>query len=500
MRFRLPASLRREEESLAVQSIVLTTGRIVGFAITFAIPVVLVRVFDQSTFGVYKQLFLIAGTAIPILSMGLYASVFYFVPRDGGDGHRYVVQTLGLLCLASVLGALALVFAGPSVASMLGMGSTLPYFVLLAVFVAIATPTELVTLLPVADRRPVFAAYTVAGSDLVRAGAIIAAGLIGQSIYAVLWAAIATMVLRGVWLLLYLGMRQAGKPRRRSPANLGSQLRYSLPFAGAVFFEIGLTRFHQYYVAANVPAADFAIYSVGLLQIPILGLLVQSVVEVMLVGATTAHKAGNVAEMRRLWMAAVERLGSVLLPCWVFAQLFATDIIGLLFGADYLAAVAVFRVFLFSVLLYIVVDHGILRATGDTPYMLKANVVGMVAATIAILLLARQSMLVGGVGGYVVGTAVMRGMGLMRVAKRLEARWHELIPLGAAAPVALAALVSATAASVAFFFPTPFFRLLFGGLIFFATYGSLALRWTILPGSLARTVLQRFNPAYRLDS
>ncbi len=49
---RVPEALRRKEESLAVQSIVLTTGRIVGFAITFAIPVVLVRVLDQSTFGV----------------------------------------------------------------------------------------------------------------------------------------------------------------------------------------------------------------------------------------------------------------------------------------------------------------------------------------------------------------------------------------------------------------------------------------------------------------
>ncbi len=500
MRLQLPKSLARKEESLAVQSIILTTGRIVGYAITFGIPIVLVRVFDQSTFGVYKQLFLVAGTAIPILSMGLYASVFYFVPRDSGDGHRYVVQTLALLCLASLFGAVILALGGPSLADTLGMQSALPYFVLLGVFVCLATPTELVTILPIADRRPVLAAYTVVGSDVIRAAAIIAAGLIGRSIYAVLWAAIATMAIRGLWLLVYIGLRRTPATGAHSEADLRSQLRYSLPFATAVFFEIGLTRFHQYYVAANVPAAEFAIYSVGLLQIPILGLLVQSVVEVMLVGATTAHKAGDVGEMRRIWTAAVERLAGVLIPCWVFAQLFAADIIGLLFGANYLAAVPVFRVFLFSVLLYLVVDHGILRATGDTPYLLKANVLGMTAAIVAVLLLARQSTLVGGVGGYVVGIAVMRGMGLARVAKRLGATWHELIPLNAAAPVALAALASAAAASVAFFLPSPFLRLLFGSALFGGIYATLALRWTIVPKSLVHEVLHRLNPAYRLDN
>jgi O-antigen/teichoic acid export membrane protein len=99
--------LARARALLLGPEIVLTLGRTAGFAATFFIPVVLVRVFDQGTFGTYKQLFLVFTTLYFIAQAGLAESLFYFVPKTEGRRGMYVAHAaLGLTTMGLVSGAL----------------------------------------------------------------------------------------------------------------------------------------------------------------------------------------------------------------------------------------------------------------------------------------------------------------------------------------------------------------------------------------------------------
>ena len=49
----------------------LTAGRALAFAVTFATPLVLVRIFDQAEFGIYKQLFVVYATFAAIAQLGM---------------------------------------------------------------------------------------------------------------------------------------------------------------------------------------------------------------------------------------------------------------------------------------------------------------------------------------------------------------------------------------------------------------------------------------------
>lgn len=492
--------LGRQEESLAVQSIILTAARTAGFAITFAIPIVLVRVFDQEQFGVYKQLFLIAATAIPVLNLGMYASVFYFVPRDEGEGHRYIVQAIGLLSLTGGLAGLGLALAPGEVSRLLNIAAVEEYLPLVGLFVFLSTPSELVIPVPTVDRRPVIAAYTIAASDLLRACGVIGAAVMIRSIEAVLWAVIVVALLRGFWLLIYVRLRRKPAAQDVAFADLIDQLRYSLPFALAVLFEVGLLQFHQFYVAANVSPAEFAIYAIGILQIPVLGFLVQSVVEVMLIRTSAAHKTGDRAEMRRVWIAALERLAVVLVPCWVLAELLAHDLVGFLFGSAYYASVPILRVFLLTVVLWVIVDHGILRATGDTPYLLAANVVGFAASVAAVMFFSRFSVLLGGAAGYVFGLISIRCLGLLRVARRLDMHWWELLPWRTFARVSAAVTLSGLVAASGLALPHRLLRLGLAALLFLVVYAAIVFRWELIPRREMHSVLRRFVPAYRWGS
>ena len=76
---------------------VLMSGRMIGIAVAFAIPVALARLFDQSEFGTYKQLFLVNATLYGIMQCGMAESLFYFVPSDPRRAGRYAMNALVVL-------------------------------------------------------------------------------------------------------------------------------------------------------------------------------------------------------------------------------------------------------------------------------------------------------------------------------------------------------------------------------------------------------------------
>src|SRR5688572_8984487 len=92
----------------------LVAGRAAAFAVTFALPLLLVRMLDPTEFGTYKQLFLIFSTVYALVPLGMGESLFYFVPRAGEGSGRYVANALLWLTGSAVLAAAALAAAaGP---------------------------------------------------------------------------------------------------------------------------------------------------------------------------------------------------------------------------------------------------------------------------------------------------------------------------------------------------------------------------------------------------
>jgi O-antigen/teichoic acid export membrane protein len=496
IRSRLTRALGRQEESLSVQTVVLTAARVVGFFFIFAVPIVLVRVFDQYHFGLYKQFFLFADTLPPLLALGMGGSLFYFVPRDAGDGQRYVLQALAVAGVMGLSAWLLLLLAPDLVARLFNVAGLRSFFPLLGFYVLAALLARIATLLPTIDRRPFVAGAIIAGTTVVSAVGVVGAALLLRTLGAVLWTATAAIVFQGLVAGYYLRRRRRPGSARPSLGALREQLVYSLPYALSLICEIGLHRFHQYYVTGQTDPAEFAIYSIGLLQLPFLGFIIQSVVEVMLVRLASAHKAGDREEMQRVWLTSVERLTVILVPCFALAQLMAADLIVLLFGPDYAGSVPIFRVFILGLPLAALVDESILRATGDTRYLVVRNSVGFVTSVVAILLLARYSLLMGTIGGYFCGFAVARVLGVVKVGNRLELSWREILPWRYLVRLALAILASSGLAALAFLFPFRVVRILITPTVFFAAYGLIVLRWQILPRQQVIEVLRRFRSSF----
>ena len=54
----------------------------ISYALSLALPLILVRQFDVKAFGVYKWVFLLVTSVVGLLPPGIGMTAFYFLPRE----------------------------------------------------------------------------------------------------------------------------------------------------------------------------------------------------------------------------------------------------------------------------------------------------------------------------------------------------------------------------------------------------------------------------------
>src|SRR3954468_20054360 len=89
-------------KDIARPAALLVTGRVVGLVASFAIGIVLARLFAPAAFGTYKQFFLLYGTLYGLAQLGMAESLYFFVPRNASRTPRYVCNALVTLAAAGV--------------------------------------------------------------------------------------------------------------------------------------------------------------------------------------------------------------------------------------------------------------------------------------------------------------------------------------------------------------------------------------------------------------
>ena len=462
-------------DSTLKPTLALMSGRLIGTVVAFAIPVVLVRLFDQTAFGTYKQLFLVCTTLYAIAQCGMAESLFYFLPSDPKRAGSYAMNAF--LVLFAVGGAcLVLLWTGRfRVAAWLGndaLAAGLPWIGAYLAFMLASAALEIVL---TARKRYLGAAGAYAASDVVRTALCVLPALLLRSLEGVLIGATAFAALRFGAAIVAL-RREFGDRLRFDASLLRTQLAYALPFELAVLVEILQGNLHQYAVSMRFDAAAFAVYSVGCLQVPLVDLVAGSTCNVMMVRMSEELRDGRREAALLEWHGAVRRLALVFLPLVGVLLLNARDLIVLLFTRSYLASVPIFMLWAFAFVLAALPVDGVLRVHADTRYLfvLGALKLGFIAATVGWFL--DRFHLEGGVLVTLVATLFGKTLALGRIAHRLQTGVALLLPwrglaaiLGSTLAAGIPALLVKEAAGLA---PLP--SILASGLVFAAAYAALA--------------------------
>jgi O-antigen/teichoic acid export membrane protein len=420
----------------------LVFGRGLGFAAAFIVPIVLVRLFDQTTFGTYKQLFLIFGTLYGLTQIGVAESLYYFVPKRPGEAGRYASNAVLTLTAVGVACTVVLGFAAPTVSQWLKNPQLVSTLVPVGVFLTLMLMSAAFEIVLTARQEYKTAASAYAVSDLTRAIFILVPALVVGSLQGVLWGLIAFAAARFVAMVWWFARHN---DTRFAPSLQlwRSQWAYTLPFALAVSIEVLQGNLHQYLVASRFDPATFAIYAVGCLQIPLVDVVSTSGANVLMVKMGEDGFDNRSPAALSLWHDTVSRLASVIVPLMVFLLVMARDIIVTLFTANYLASVPVFMLWTLTMLSYVLCVDGMLRVHAQTRFLFGLNVLRLALVLGCTSWCLSLFGLPGAVLVVLGSTWVVRVAGMVRLSRLMGASVGTVLPWSRLGVTGAAALVAA---------------------------------------------------------
>jgi len=425
-------------DSSSRPALLLVTGRSVGLAASFAIGIVLARMFDPALFGTYKQFFLLYATLYGVLQLGMAESLYYFVPKQSAHTGRYVCNAMVMLAMAGGACTVALYAARTALGGWLSP-ELAEYVLPLGLFLTFTLTSTVLEIVMVSRRQHMAAAVTYAVSDIIRTLLFLIPALVFASLRAVFLGA---TVFAGLRLLatVITAWREFGRDFRLDLALWRQQLAYALPFALAVGVEVVLINYHQYVVAARFDTATFAIYAVGCLQIPLFDLITTSTVNVLMVRMADAGR-GRAA--LALWHDTIRRLAFLLFPLAVFLLISARHLIVGLFTATYAASVPIFMIWVLTMLPAVMAVDAVLRVYAQTRVMLVMNLVRFVCVAGLIGWFLGIFGLSGAVLVTLLAMTVSKSLGVVYIARLLDVGLREALPWGRLALITVLAGVSA---------------------------------------------------------
>ncbi|HEV8614024.1 MAG TPA: oligosaccharide flippase family protein [Methylomirabilota bacterium] len=436
-----PRLARRDGGSLSSRTLWLMVAKTVGFACAFALPLLLVRRLSQHEFGLYKQIFLIVGTAALMLPLGFgTSSAFYFLPRERERQGAVVLNVLIFNVGVGLLGLVALLAWPGLLALIFGDVELIPFAPMIGVLILLLIVSAAPEFLAIANQETTIATGFILLSQLSRVGLLLGAALLVGTVRSLVWASIAHASMLTVTLLLYQHSRWRGFWRRVDWSMMREQLAYALPLGGAVLLAGVQLDLHNYVVSHRFGPAAYAVYAVGCFEFPLIMILSESATTVLIPHVGALQKAGQRREILAVTARATRKLALVFFPMYALLLVTGADLITFLFTPQYRASWPVFAINLALLPLSAVPYDPIVRAYANQRFfMLCLRVITFSLSAVALWFATARFGLVGAISVVVATAVVERLVIFVRLGRLLRVTRNDVVLLADTGKVALAA-------------------------------------------------------------
>ena len=435
------------------------------YLVGFALPMVFVRLLNRNDYGTYQQLTLIANLGSTVMLFGLPVSIYYFYRRE----HRptLIAQTQMLLLASGTVTGVAIMVFAPRIAAQMHnprLAGLLPLF---ALYIGLNIFGELSMNVMISQERYRLELGLELLETVFRVTALVSVIALGYSLNALVLA-----------LLLYAGVRMIGRSywlwtgpdSMRGASWRGSfvrkQLEYSLPVAASSCVGIVGGLLDKVIVALFFLPGEYAIYSVGALEVPLNTIFQGSVANVLRASLPGLVAEGRLDEVVRIWQEAVRKLALIMVPSCVFLLCFAPHLITALFTQRYRASVEVFRIYLLVLPLYMFILNAVPQVFGKTKLNFYVSAIMVVVNALLSLILIRVVGLLGPAIAFVCSSYLGSGLYLVVTTKLLKTPVLQLLPLKAIGRTTLAACLAVLPAIGGAGIARGFASLAIGALIF----------------------------------
>jgi O-antigen/teichoic acid export membrane protein len=414
-----------QTQSLREQSAWLLIAKIIGFGLSFMLPLLIVRYLSQESVGLYRESFQVISNAIIILPLGFSMSAYYFLSRETDRRGLAIFNILifnfvvgGLACLTlylfpQILGNIFRSNEITQLAPMIGLVIWIWMFSTFLETVAIANSEARVA--------TVFIVGAQFSKTLLMGSAILTFASVESFIYAAMFQG----VIQTAILLNYLRSRFPGFWKRFDPEFFREQMMYAVPFGLTGILWLAQSDIHNYFVGYKFSSADYAIYAYGCFEVPLIAMLSESVTSVLIPRMNALQLAGDREEMIRLTARAMQKLAFVYFPVYVFLMITAQTFIITLFTEKYQVSASIFVINLTLLPFSILITDPIVRSYKELGRFFLLTRVVVLCSLIAVLYFGLEhfgltAMITAAVGAILLEKAIAETMVIRKLGLGLQ--------------------------------------------------------------------------------
>ncbi len=459
---------------LSKQAGILSATEFFRFFIKTIIGIALARLITPSELGSYRQLFLIYSTFSTFLLLGIPQSILYFLPRckNQQEQNKIISQTINVVSFLALgfaisiyllRGLIADKFSNPNLDSLLLLYAIYPLFMFI---------TQLYSSIMLGLKAPLRAAKFTVFAIFCDLFLILGVAYWTRNLYYIVWAVVASAFLQ--WL--YARIKLWHYHRSQAPWDFSGfrvQLAYSIPLGLSSIIGMLSVQLDKFMISGFFSPEQFAVFSVGAMELPLIGILSNSVNSILLPHLSS----GNPAEMGTLYSGAVRKNALIVFPITALFYLFAEPLMVFLYGAVYADAAIYFKIYLFALPLRIATYGIIFQAFGKTKIIMLNSLFVLIANFALNYLLILKMGMKGAALATVIVTWLSVIVYLVQMKSILKLKLKDYFPLEKIAKTLFVTMISSIIIiPVIRLIHIPLLSMFLGGVIFLMVY-LLTGRW-----------------------
>lgn len=455
--------------SLTRRTLILVICRVLNYGVMLLSPIVMVRLFDPTSYGQYREFVLYSTLISGVAFFSVMSSPIYFIPKYPDRERQTVTQTALMLLVLGTLAAGATWLFG----DLIRAHTSRDFIVPLVVQVFLMINLEYFESYMLGRKRTDIVLYFSTTRAALHLAVITAVAWITGDVMKVVWALV---LVEGAKCAFTLAATAPLFTRRLDGDLLRRQLRYILPLGTAT----GLARMNiqlsKVVISARMGAESLAIYTIGSYQVPVIHIVRSSIMDVLFPEMAQVGDAGRIT----LWKRATVVFCFLAFPAFGVFFWHARTLIELLFTAEYLDAVPLFRVYLALMILQCFEMSSPLRAINRNVYFILGSLLSLTGNLGLILALFGSIGILAPAVAYIIGETVFlvylasRVMAIYRIGIANLVMWRKIFLIILACAVCLPLLYIGGFAPM-----PPALRAIASSLLYLAAYLAVARRLRI---------------------
>jgi len=311
-----------------------------------AASVILTRFLSRAEYGNYEQVWLVYNSFLPLIGYGLASSVYFHSARED---KRLVYSSAGILtAFVGIVSGIFLAILAPVIAELLNAQALTTYIRIFAVYAVVSSPSLIFESVFITEHR---VGLLLVGNILMSAllaMVIFVSAVFYHSLTLIFMAIGFVGIVKSLYLFIYLFRQRKIAYSGLSPV-MKAQLFYAVPIIVSSITGTLSRQVDRYLVTLFYSPDQFAIYTIGAKEIPMIAVITGSASEVLFPVFSELGSNEMVKKFVEIWKNSISKTAVFLLPMMAFLFFATKDFMEFFFGEKYIPSAGIFRILLMLV-------------------------------------------------------------------------------------------------------------------------------------------------------